>query len=304
MSAALQTLPTANVARAAPVAASKAASTPSSSTPAKAQFPAVKRWTLEDFEIGKPLGRGKFGSVYLAREKKTQALVALKVLFKKQIEKHGVLHQLRQEVEIQSRLQHPRVMRLHAYFHDEKRVYLVMEYAPKGELFKRLQTEKRLGEAQTARWVRQLAEALQFLHKHQIIHRDVKPENLLLDANDDMKVADFGWSTVTASKRQTFCGTLDYLAPEMLTESYDHRVDIWSLGVLMYECLVGATPFEAEDVDATQAKIRDGELTFPASAKLGDDAQALLRGLLQKEPDARATLADVLAHPFVTKHAA
>ena len=119
-----------------------------------------------------------------------------------------------------------------------------------------------------------------------------------------MKVADFGWSTVTASKRQTFCGTLDYLAPEMLTESYDHRVDIWSLGVLMYECLVGATPFEAEDVDATQAKIRDGELTFPASAKLGDDAQALLRGLLQKEPDARATLADVLAHPFVTKHAA
>ena len=90
----------------------------------------------------------------------------------------------------------------------------------------------------------------------------------------------------------------------MLGESYDHRVDIWSLGVLMYECLVGATPFEAEDVDATQAKIRDGELTFPASAKLGDDAQALLRGLLQKEPDARATLADVLAHPFVTKHAA
>ena len=82
-----------------------------------------------------------------------------------------------------------------------------------------------------------------------------------------MKVADFGWSTVTASKRQTFCGTLDYLAPEMLTESYDHRVDIWSLGVLMYECLVGATPFEAEDVDATQAKIRDGE-RLPSAVEL------------------------------------
>ena len=292
-------------------------------------------WSLADFDIGKPLGRGKFGNVYLGREKRTQAVIALKVIFKRQVEKHDVLKQvcrgrsnphtprarskvaprrelitpvpvpqLKEEVEIQARLKHPRVLRLYGYFHDEKRVYLVMEYAPKGELFKRLQTEKRLGEAQTARWVRQLAEALQFLHKHQIIHRDVKPENLLLDANDDMKVADFGWSTVTASKRQTFCGTLDYLAPEMLTESYDHRVDIWSLGVLMYECLVGATPFEAEDVDATQAKIRDGELTFPASAKLGDDAQALLRGLLQKEPDARATLADVLAHPFVTKHAA
>ena len=180
MSAALQPTTDANVARAAPVAASKASSTPSSSTPAKAQFPAVKRWTLEDFEIGKPLGRGKFGSVYLAREKKTQALVALKVLFKKQIEKHGVLHQLRQEVEIQSRLQHPRVMRLHAYFHDEKRVYLVTELAPNGELFKLLQKEKQFDEPQVARWVSQIADALAFLHRHHVIHRDIKPENILL----------------------------------------------------------------------------------------------------------------------------
>ena len=164
--------------------------------------------------------------------------------------------QLREEVEIQARLKHPRVLRLYGYFHDEKRVYLVTELAPNGELFKLLQKEKRFDEPQVARWISQIADALAFLHRHHVVHRDIKPENILLDADNNAKVADFGWSTVTAHKRSTFCGTLDYLAPEMLGESYDHRVDIWSLGVLMFELLVGKAPFDAPETEQTQQRIR------------------------------------------------
>ena len=243
---------------------------------------AKPEWSLGDFDIGKPLGRGKFGHVYLAREKKTQAVVALKVIFKKQVEKHNVLKQLREEVEIQSRLKHPRVLGLYGYFHDDKRVYLVTELAPNGELFKQLQKEKRFDEPRVAAWVAQLAEALTYLHRHHIIHRDIKPENLLLDGNNDVKVADFGWSTVTGHKRTTFCGTLDYLAPEMLGESYDERVDIWSLGVLMYELLVGKAPFDAEENEQTQERIRSDAVSFPADATPSAEARELLLSLLQK----------------------
>ena len=183
-------------------------------------------WSLADFDIGKPLGRGKFGNVYLGREKRTQAVIALKVIFKRQVEKHDVLKQvcrgrsnphtararskvaprrelitpvpapqLKEEVEIQARLKHPRVLRLYGYFHDEKRVYLVTELAPNGELFKLLQKEKQFDEPQVARWVSQIADALAFLHRHHVIHRDIKPENILLDEQRNLRIADFGLST-------------------------------------------------------------------------------------------------------------
>ena len=149
--------------KATPVAA--APSAVATSTPVAAQ---PQRWTLESFEIGKPLGRGKFGNVYMAREKASRTVVALKVIFKKQIEKHNVLAQLKDEIEIQTRLRHPGVLRLYGYFHDEKRVYLVLELAPGGELFKRLQTDTRFGEPQTARWIAQLASALRHVHTHKV----------------------------------------------------------------------------------------------------------------------------------------
>lgn len=190
---------------------------------------------------------------------------------------------------------------MYGYFHDEKRVYLVLQLATGGELYKRLQTEKRFSEQQTARWMRDLADALRLIHERKVLHRDIKPENLLLDADDNLMIADFGWSTVAKNKRKTFCGTLDYLAPEMLTDDkYDKRVDIWALGVLTYECLVGRPPFEVIDsVEDTQRSITEDEVKFPTDISISSDAKQFVLDILRKNPDQRPSLEELMSHPFL-----
>jgi serine/threonine protein kinase len=207
-----------------------------------------RRWTLADFDIGRPLGRGKFGNVYLCRLREANFIVALKVLQKGQLMKAGVEHQLRREIEIQAHLRHRNILRMFGYFWDEKRVYLILEYAPKGELYKELTRRGRFSERRGAMYVASLAAALDYMHGKHVIHRDIKPENLLLGYRGEIKLADFGWSVhAPSSRRTTLCGTLDYLPPEMIeNKEHDHSVDNWSLGVLAYEFLCGAPPFEAE----------------------------------------------------------
>lgn len=111
---------------------------------------AVKKWCLNDFEIGKPLGKGKFGNVYLAREKRSKYIIALKVIFKHQVQKAGCEHQLRREIEIQSHLRHPNILRLYGYFYDDSRVYMILEYAPKGELYTLLKQVGKFNDEQAA----------------------------------------------------------------------------------------------------------------------------------------------------------
>merc|ERR1711962_1989001 len=137
---------------------------------------AGQRWKLDDFDIGRPLGKGKFGNVYLAREKKSKYIVALKVLFKSQLQKAQVEHQLRREIEIQSYLRHPNILRLFGYFYDESRVYLILEYAPQGELYRNLQKQEhgRFTEGEAALYIRQMADALSYCHSKEVIHRDIK----------------------------------------------------------------------------------------------------------------------------------
>ncbi|ETW04364.1 AUR protein kinase, variant [Aphanomyces invadans] len=177
----------------------------------------TREWKLSDFDIGRRLGRGKFGSVYLVREKKSQYIVALKVLQKAQLSKANVEHQLRREIEIQSHLRHKNILRLFGYFYDEKRIYLIIEFAAHGELYKKLQKAGRFSEERSARYVRDIALTLAFMHSKHVIHRDIKPENLLIGFHGELKLADFGWSVHSpTSRRNTLCGTLDYLPPEMV----------------------------------------------------------------------------------------
>lgn len=223
------------------------------------------KWSLTDFEIGKPLGRGKFGNVYLAREKRSKYIVALKVLFKAQLLSSNVHYQLKREIEIQSHLRHPNILRLFGYFYDETRVYLILEYAQKGELYAHLKRLGRFEEKQAAHYISQLIEALKWCHERNVIHRDIKPENILLAANDDIKIADFGWCVhAPSSKRATMCGTLDYLPPEMIMQRpYDYTVDLWCVGVLTYEFLVGKPPFETKKDQDTYKNIVSLNYTIP-----------------------------------------
>lgn len=258
-------------------------------------------WCLADFDIGRALGRGKFGNVYLAREKQTMFVVALKVLFKKQIKNLNVEHQVRREIEIQAHLRHPNILRLYGYFHDDDRIYMILEYAPRGTLYMAQQKlpEKRFSEKDTAIFVHSLASALIYLHDKQIIHRDLKPENLLLGFNNQLKIADFGWSVIEqSSKRTTICGTLDYLPPEMVQgQSHDKNVDIWCLGVLCYELLVGKAPFLAPNYNETYQKISKCQYQVPEF--VSRSAANLISKLLVLQPERRLPLAGVLKHPWI-----
>ncbi|ORX74659.1 kinase-like protein [Linderina pennispora] len=262
-----------------------------------------RNWKITDFDIGKVLGKGKFGRAYLARERNTNFICALKVMFKSELKEHKIEKQLRREVEIQTHLRHPHILRLYGYFHDEKRVYLILEYAANGEVYKLLKEQGNFSESVTARYIAQMAGALDYLHEKHVIHRDIKPENLLLNANGDLKIADFGWSVhAPNSRRHTLCGTLDYLPPEMV-EGRDHNaaVDLWSLGVLMYEFLVGVPPFEdLQSHKATYRRIARVDLHIPPY--VSPDAADLITRLLQYESTNRLPLKDVLRHPWIRKH--
>ncbi|XP_048374303.1 aurora kinase B [Sphaerodactylus townsendi] len=269
-----------------------------SSAPA-AQTAASRIFTIDDFEIGRPLGKGKFGNVYLARVKETRFIVALKVLFKSSLEKDSLEHQLRREIEIQSHLRHPNILRLYNYFDDKKRVYLILEYAPRGEVYKELQKCQRFDEVTSATYMEEMADALLYCHGKKVIHRDIKPENLLMGLKGELKIADFGWSVHAPSlRRKTMCGTLDYLPPEMVEgRPHDEKVDLWCIGILCYEFLVGTPPFESETHPETYRRILAVDFKFPSFVSEG--ARDLISKLLRRVPNQRLSLQGVKEHPWV-----
>ncbi|CAG8795721.1 189_t:CDS:2, partial [Dentiscutata erythropus] len=221
--------------------------------------------SLKSFDIGRGIGKGQFGRVYIAREKMSGYIVALKVLSIHELIKANAERQLRREVEIQANLRHPNILRLLGHFQDNIYFVLILEYAAKGELYKQLVKSGRLKEKKASRYIAQMAGALSYIHKKHVIHRDIKPENLLIDLNDEIKIADFGWSVHTPSqRRKTFCGTLDYIPPEMVEgKEHDEKIDLWSLGVLCYELLTGTAPFEETGHTATYKRIAKVEFTLP-----------------------------------------
>ncbi|KAF4637356.1 hypothetical protein G7Y89_g719 [Cudoniella acicularis] len=264
-----------------------------------------KQFHLGMFEIGRPLGKGKFGRVYLVRERSSGFVCALKVLHKNELKHGDAEKQVRREIEIQSNLRHPNILRLFGHFHDSKRIFLILEFAGKGELYKHLRRENRFPEWKAAQYVVQMAAALKYCHKKHIIHRDIKPENILLGIHGEIKLSDFGWSVhAPSNRRDTLCGTLDYLPPEMLKPGrdknvYSNKVDLWSLGVLTYEFLVGEAPFEDTPV-MTQRKIARGEMTVPSFVSA--EARDLIKRLLVLDPEKRITLDQVQEHPWIIKY--
>ncbi|KAL7750244.1 hypothetical protein RI367_004417 [Sorochytrium milnesiophthora] len=274
-----------------------------------------KTWTKNDFVIGKPLGKGKVGRVFLASEKSKGIIVALKVLFKSEMTEPQAKQQLTREIEIQSHLRHNNILRLYGYFYDKQNVYLILEYAEQGELYKKLCSAGQrtfpylptllvlmMGlTMHCVQYVAQIANGLMYLHSKKVIHRDLKLENILLTGNGTIKLSDFGWSvhSPNESRRTTFCGTLDYLAPEMVEGgSHSNAVDIWSLGVITFELLTGKPPFEDTGNMKTFRRIRLVEYTMPQH--ISDDAKDFISKLLQHDADKRMSLEEVLEHPWIT----
>ena len=260
------------------------------------------KWHLSMFEIGKPLGRGKFGRVYLAKEKRSGFICALKTLHKAELVNSQVEKQVRREIEIQSNLRHPNVLRLFGHFYDRDRIFLIVEFAGQGELYKHLRKKGRFSEARSAHYISQMASGLAYLHKKHVIHRDIKPENILLDLNGTLKISDFGWSVhAPSSRRQTICGTPDYIPPEMVeNQAHNEKVDLWALGVLAFEFLVGSAPFTGANDATTYRRIAKIDLRIPDY--ISPDARDMIERLLQHDPEKRLSLDKVLVHPWLLKH--
>jgi len=277
-----------------------------SKSPGAASTSMLNKFSLKDFLIGRRLGRGKFGKVYLALEKKYKYCVALKVIAKKKLRDTGVEHQLRREIEIMSNLRHKSIVRLYGVFTDEKAVYLILELCCGGEIFSRLREKGKFTEAEAAVYVKDLANALHYCHKKNIIHRDIKPENLLLDVDGNLKLSDFGWSVHTPDpnrSRQTLCGTLDYLPPEMIEQrAHDPSADVWSLGVLTYEFVVGCPPFEGKDgQQGTFGRIKKGNM-HKIPDTVSKECCDFIHGLLKRNQSERYSLEQVPHHIFIKKH--
>lgn len=234
------------------------------------------------------MGRGKFGYVYAAREKVTDYLVALKKMSKKDLRDNDFEEQVKREIIIQASLTHTNILRLYGYFWDAEHVYLILEYAPAGELFNILQRHKRLPESQVSIIIRQVCCGLQYLHENMIIHRDIKPENILV-SGEHVKIGDFGWSVHTQGRRETLCGTLDYLAPEIVQGlTHDSSIDIWQLGILAYELAIGHPPFETSNSEDTYEKILNEDVQFPGFVSY--ELRKFIRKVLQKNANKRLCL--------------
>ncbi|CAF2067023.1 unnamed protein product [Rotaria magnacalcarata] len=261
-------------------------------------------FTIDDFEFGRPLGKGAFGIVYLARLKKTKFICALKMLHKSKINEYSMAEQVKIETESGFKLNHPLILTMYDVFHDEKRFYFMLEYAPHGQLYRFLQKVRRFSDRLAASYIYQICHALEYCHSKSIIHRDLKPENILVDCCGNLKLADFGWSTKIRhadTMNTTACGTLDYLAPEIVGhKQYQYQVDNWCVGVLAFELLAGRAPFEGTD-DETKSKIATINYKFPDY--FSQPARRFIDNLLQKDPKKRMPLPDCIAHPWLQKNA-
>ncbi|KAG9397177.1 Protein kinase domain [Carpediemonas membranifera] len=243
---------------------------------------------LDDFEYLKTVGTGTFGRVRLVKHKVTGRFYAMKILDKKSVVQHRQVQHILNEKFILSSIQHPFIVNLAATFQTTRKLLMVLEYVPGGELFSHLRMREKFPLDIVRRYAAEIVLAFEYLHARNIVYRDLKPENLLLDEKGHIKITDFGFGKIINERTFTMCGTPEYLAPEIIqSRGHGKAVDWWALGILIYEMTAGYPPFY--DADGDPYKTYEQILSQPVqfTSDFDSDTRSLVRHLLQKNKSQR-----------------
>ena len=251
------------------------------------------------------IGKGGFGEVWKVIHKQTNKTYVIKVIDKISIFEQKLVDQMNREIEMMYKLNHPHVMKLVNHFEDNEKFYMIMPYAGKGQLYSLLRRQVRFDQRTAAQYMRETIEAVRYLHSFspKIIHRDIKPENLLLDDNYRVKLSDFGWANYQDENqlRKTFCGTPEYLSPEMIRKTgHNYLVDIWTLGVLLFELLAGYAPFTGANQSELFINIKKLKINWPID--FPPLAKNLVSKILKLNPNERLTIQEISNHPWFEKN--
>ncbi|OPJ86623.1 hypothetical protein AV530_006755 [Patagioenas fasciata monilis] len=255
------------------------------------------------YKRGRFLGEGTFGCCYQLTEVTSGRVYAAKVIPRARLTMVGTRDRVERERELQGRLCHRHIVRLHGHFTDCSHVYLLLELCSRGSLADILRVRGRLTEPEVRYYLRQIISGLRYLHGHGVVHRDLKPSNFLVTEKMQVKIGDLGLARREAPRGRRWgalCGTPGYLAPEVLDRrGHGAPADVWALGCAVYAMLTGSPPFEAAERQELFRRIRAA--WYPLPPHLSPRARALIARLLVPEPTARPSLPDVLAHGFFTQ---
>jgi serine/threonine protein kinase len=257
--------------------------------------------TIDFYRIGKVLGKGAFGKVNLAVHKLTECLCAVKSINKQYFSDESQSKKVMQEVVMLKRTKHKNIVRLYEYFETEKHLLFVIELCAGGDLLNYVRRRRRLKEDVAKCLFKQIIESLAYCHCKNILHRDIKLDNILLDADGDVKICDFGVGKIVkkGEKMTEQCGTPAYIAPEILLDKgyYGFGVDIWSAGVVLYAMLYGTVPFKANNMSELQSIIIKAKYSLKEDISL--EARDLLRGMMEKDPNKRLSVSQILQHKWL-----
>lgn len=262
-------------------------------------------FSLKDFipvkTSRKLLDVGTYGEVQLMQNTSNSKLYALKIIRKSLVSNIIPLKVLFREIMIHKTLIHPNIVRLVDHFEDITKIYLVLEFVEKGSLFDLIRRKIKLSESEACEIFVQTCTGLNYLHQNDIVHRDIKPENLLISKTDTIKICDFGWSAPGSEKKVTFCGTLDYMSPEMInSEPHSTKVDVWALGILLYEMLHGCPPYSGKNPKEQYRLIASGNITI--GSHVSKTANQLIKSILHIRPNDRPSIIEILRSQWVQEY--